>query len=319
MKLAYRRLTICIGIALICIGGVGAGAAGANETVQAKPDRHPMQQGFTTPDAAVQALVAAIRTDDTQRIQRVLGPDSNKLIRSGDAVADDQARDRFVAAFDLRWKIERNGAARATLLLGENDWPFPFPLLKTGSQWRFDARSGAEEILNRRIGRNELAAIQVCLAYVDAQREYALKDSNNNGIHDYAMKLESTPATQDGLYWPTQAGEPASPLGPLVAKARAEGYASTLSEPYHGYLYKVLTGQDKDAPDGAYDYIVNGKMVGGFALVAYPARWGASGIMTFIVNHAGVVYQNNLGKETAALTSRMTRFNPDSTWTKVRP
>ena len=144
-------------------------------------------------------------------------------------------------------------------------------------------------------------------------------DSNNNGIHDYATKLESTPATKDGLYWPTQADEAASPLGPLIAQAKAEGYASTLSEPYHGYLYKILTGQDKDAPDGAYDYIVNGKMVGGFALVAYPARWGASGVMSFIVNHAGEVYQNNLGKETAELASRMTRFNPDSTWTKARP
>jgi len=318
MKLANRCLTILICIELICNNGVCVASPGMADAGEVK-SHSSKQQSFTMPDEAVLALVAAIRTDDTKRIHQILGPGSSKLIHSGDTVADNQARDRFVAAFDLRWKIERNGATKATLLLGENDWPLPFPLVKTGTQWRFDAKSGEEEILNRHIGRNELAAIQVCLAYVDAQREYALKDSDNNGIHDYAMKLDSTPGVKDGLYWPTQAGESPSPLGPLVAKAKTEGYGSTLSAPYHGYLYKVMTGQGKDAPGGAYDYIVNGKMIGGFALVAYPARWGVSGIMTFIVNHDGVVFQNNLGNNTVEISSRMTHFNPDSTWTKARP
>jgi hypothetical protein len=276
------------------------------------------QQQFATPEAAVQALVAALRSDDTQRIHRVLGPGSSKLIRSGDAVADDQARDRFIAAYEQGWKIEPDGDSKATLLLGDKEWPLPFPLLKAHGRWTFDARSGAEEILNRRIGRNELGAIQVCLAYVDAQREYALTDGNSNGVHDYAVKLESTPGKRDGLYWPTGEGEALSPLGALVARAKAEGYGSGLDTPYQGYFYKVLTGQGKDAPGGAYDYVVNGQMIGGFALLAYPARWGASGVMSFIVHHDGVVFQANLGRDTAALAAKISRFNPDSKWTKVR-
>jgi hypothetical protein len=277
------------------------------------------QRSFATPEEAVQLLVAAIRTDDTKRIHQVLGSGSGKLIRSGDPVADDQARDRFVAAFEQQWKIEPQGKDKATLIVGEKEWPFPFPLVKSHGQWRFDARFGAREILDRRIGRNELAAIQVCLAYVDAQREYALNDGNGNGVRDYAMKLESTPGMRDGLYWPTSEGEPPSPLGALIAKAKAEGYGSATGEPYHGYLYKILTGQGKDAPGGAYDYIVKDQMIGGFALVAYPARWGASGVMTFIVNHDGAVYQANLGRETSATALKMARFNPDATWSKVQP
>jgi hypothetical protein len=185
--------------------------------------------------------------------------------------------------------------------------------------WHFDSRSGAKEILNRRIGRNELSAAQVCLAYVDAQREYVLKDRDNDGLLEYAQELISAPGKRDGLYWQTAQGEPPSPLGPLVAKARSEGYGeahSNSAQPYHGYLFKILTAQGPNAGGGAYDYVVDGRMIGGFALVAWPARWRASGVMTFVVNHDGVVYSKTLGPQTPAMVARMARFDPDPTWTK---
>ena len=319
VTIRYQIRAVFLAFAVSCIACAPISPAMAAEAAPVKTIHGRHQQRFATPEAAVQALVTALRSDDTKRIHHLLGPGSSKLIRSGDAVADDQARDRFVAAYERQWKLDREGDSKATLLLGGNEWPFPFPLVNMRGKWMFDARSGAEEILNRRSGRNELATIQVCLAYVDAQREYALKDGNSNGVHDYAMKLDSTPGTRDGLYWPTGEGQPPSPLGPLAAKAKAEGYEGVIGEPYHGYFYKILTGQGKDAPGGAYDYVVNGQMIGGFALLAYPARWGASGVMTFIVNHDGVVYQTNLGKETAATASKMTRFNPGSAWSKVQP
>ena len=317
----YRRWPAALAVALACLAGASALRVPAADAAPAKAN-HPAQRSYASPGDAVGALVAAIRSADAQRIREVLGPGSGKLILSGDPVADQQGRDRFVAAYGKRSRIEADGDAKATLLIGEKDWPFPFPLVKGEAGWRFDARSGAEEILNRRIGRNELAAIQVCLAYVDAQREYAQTQGRRDGLREYAMKLVSTSGRKDGLYWRTPEGEPLSPLGPLAAKARQEGYGkreNAANEPYHGYFYRVLTSQGKDAPGGAYSYVVDGRMIGGFALVAYPARWGASGVMTFIVNHDGVVYQRNLGKATAARALAMTSFDPDSTWAKVQP
>ena len=312
-----RKRAAALLVVLSCI--VAAAVPSAVDAAPAKA-HVSVRRSYATPADAVQALVAAVRAGDTKRIYEALGPGSGRLIRSGDPVADEQARARFVAAYDKRWKIDRDGEARATLLIGDKDWPFPFPLVKGAEGWKFDARSGAEEILNRRIGRNELAAIQVCLAYVDAQREYALTQGSSNGLHEYATRLVSTPGKKDGLYWRTQAGEPLSPLGPLAAKARQEGYgkrSNAANEPYHGYYYRILSRQGSAAPDGAYDYVIDGKMIAGFALVAYPARWGASGVMTFIVNHMGVVYQKNLGKATAAIALGMTSFDPDPTWTKA--
>jgi hypothetical protein len=321
MTIRPRRWPAVLALALGCLGGASAPAVIAADAPVSNPRQHG-QRAYATPDDAVQGLVAAIRAGDTRSIHEVLGPGTHKLVLSGDPVADQQSRDRFLASFDTRSKVEMNGDAKATLLIGEKDWPFPFPLVKGAAGWQFDARAGAEEILNRRIGRNELSAIQVCLAYVDAQREYAQTEGRRDGLREYAMKLVSADGKRDGLYWRTGEGEPLSPFGPLASKAKSEGYgkgANAANEPYHGYFYRILTRQGGQAPGGAYDYVVNGRMIGGFALVAYPARWGASGVMTFLVSHDGVVYQKNLGRGTEALALGMTSFNPDSTWTKAGP
>jgi len=275
------------------------------------------QRTFATPEGAAAALLEAVRAADPKQIHSVLGPGSGKLITSGDPVEDAMRRDRFVAAYNEAVKIEISGEGKATLFIGAEQWPFPFPLLKTATGWRFDVKSGAEEILNRRIGRNERSAIQVCLAYVDAQREYATKDRDDNGLLEYAKKLISTPGKKDGLYWDTADGEPVSPLGPLSTQAKQEGYQDLGAAPYHGYYYRILTAQGEHAEGGAYDYIVDGKMIGGFALVAYPARWGASGVMTFVCSHSGVVYQKNLGKDTASIAESMTLYDPDPTWQRA--
>jgi hypothetical protein len=280
------------------------------------------QQHFPSPEAAAPARVEAVKAGDKTAMLAVLGPDARRLISSGDEIADRTSRERFVRSYEEAHRLVSVGDAQVTLLVGAHDWPSPIPLVHEATGWRFDTARGKEEILNRRIGRNELSAIQVCLAYVDAQREYAMTQGNRDGMHEYATKLVSTPGKRDGLYWPMKEGHPLSPLGPLAEKAKEEGYGQTKNaahEPYHGYFYKVLTSQGRDAPDGAYDYVVHGKMIGGFALVAYPARWGASGVMTLIVSHDGVVYEKNLGKATVAIASRMTHFNPDSSWSKTQP
>jgi hypothetical protein len=206
-------------------------------------------------------------------------------------------------------------------VIGNNNWPFPIPLVKKGEGWVFDTDKGREEILNRRIGENELYTIQVCRAIVDAQREYAIKDRDKNGLLEYAEKFVSDPGKKNGLYWETRAGEGQSPLGPIMARARGEGYQgkpSATPSPYHGYYYKILTAQGKDAPGGAYSYLVKGKMIGGFGVVAYPAEYENSGVMTFIVNHDGTVIQKDLGKNTASVAKGMTVYNPDKTWTEVK-
>jgi Protein of unknown function (DUF2950) len=254
----------------------------------------------------------------------VLGPGSGPAIFSGDAVADDSMRNDLVSAWDKGMTIDRTVDGKGTLLIGPNQTPFPFPLVKGSTGWRFDSTAGAEESINRRIGGNELAAIKVCLAYVDAQREYVQRDRDNNGVMEYAQRLASSPGKQDGLFWPTKAGEGPSPLGPLVAEARAQGYGKggkaaktqgrTAGGTFYGYRYKILTSQGKDARGGAYNYIVNGKMIGGFGLVAYPARYGVSGVMTFTCNHDGVVFEKDLGPRTSEIASVMASFNPDRTW-----
>lgn len=277
---------------------------------------------FATPDQAVQALVDAARADDPQRLMKVLGHGSRKLVDSGDPVADRNGRAQFVAAYDEAHRIDLQDAKRAVLIIGGKQWPLPIPLVQRDGGWRFDTRAGAREVLDRRIGHNELGAIEVCRAFVDAQRDYAANIPHKDGLLEYAQHFMSTPGQHDGLYWPAAAGEPESPMGPLVARARTEGYSAgngerKTREPYHGYYYRILKRQGEHAADGARDYLVNGRMIGGFALVAFPARHGDSGVMSFLVNQDGVVYQKNLGPQTETIARQMTEFDPDASWTKV--
>ena len=235
---------------------------------------------------------------------------------SGDEVADREARERFVGAYDAKHNVTVEGD-KAFLVVGADDFPLPIPLTRQETNWKFDTAAGRLEVLYRRIGRNELDAIQTCLAYVDAQNEYAEKDRTGAGPGVYARRIVSASGKKDGLYWPASDGE-ASPLGEFVAQASAEGYkAGAGRTPYHGYYYRILTRQGPNAPGGMLNYVVKGKMIGGFALLAYPAEYGNSGVMTFLVNHSGTVYQKDLGDYTMSLAERMTWFDPDQTWKKV--
>jgi len=279
------------------------------------------QQTYGSPEAAVKALIDALKSHDLKQMGIVLGPDSRNMLSSGDDVEDRGNLESLIKLYDEKNRIERAGNSKAVLLVGEKDWPLPIPIVKKGQRWVFDTKKGKEEVLNRRIGRNELAVIKVCEAYVDAQQEFALMDSDGDGLFEYAQKFRSSPGQKDGLYWETKEGEEPSPFGPFVAKAKTEGYekssTSDQPQPYHGYFYKILTGQGKNAKGGAYDYVVNGNMIGGFALVAYPAQYGNSGVMTFVVSQDGVVYQKNLGRDTAKTARAMKFYDPDKTWKKV--
>jgi hypothetical protein len=275
------------------------------------------QKSFASTEAAVDALVKAVRDGDRKAMLVVLGQNGSDIVSSGDTVADEEAFKRFVAAYDAKHQLSMEGDNKAVMILGQEDFPFPVPLVRVSGMWRFDTDAGLDEILYRRIGRNELDVIQTCLAYVDAQDEYAEKD-RGAGIGVYAQRVISSPGKKDGLYWPDVQGGDVSPLGEFVAEATAQGYrAGGGRTPYHGYYYKILKQQGPAAAGGQLDYVVHGKMIGGFALVAYPAEYRNSGVMTFIVNHAGVVYQKDLGPRSAELAEKMTEFNPDKTWKEV--
>ena len=277
----------------------------------------PAQRTFPSADDAVAALVKALKANDDAGALAILGAGSDKWVRSGDAVADRAARDRFVDLYEQRHTIAEATDKRATLTIGPDEWPFAFPLVKSQSGWRFDTEAGKRELLYRRVGQNELTAINVLLAIVDAQREYAAADHDDDDVREYARTFASSPGKHDGLYWPTSAGETPSPLGPLVVRATAEGYDKDHVSAYHGYYYRMLKGQGPHAAGGALDYVVQGHMIGGFAAVAYPAQYANSGVMTFIVNHDGVVYQKDLGASSATVARGMTRFDPGPGWTKV--
>ena len=305
------------------------------------PDRHPLrtlarlaaaaafllcatasiasaQQSFKTPDEAASALVAAAKAGDRKALLTVLGAAGEDIVSSGDEVADEGVRKEFVAAYDEKHEIHPEGD-HATLIIGNDDFPFPIPLMRKGDAWSFDTEAGRLEVLYRRVGANELDTIEASLAYVDAQNEYVDKD-HGDGVGVYAQRIVSQPDKKDGLYWPSAAGEEASPLGELIAAANEQGYRARGGgerTPFHGYYYKVLTRQGPAAPGGVQDYVVKGKMIGGFALVAWPAEYGNSGVMTFIVNHNGTVYQKDLGQRTARVAAGMTAFNPDDSWKNV--
>ena len=276
------------------------------------------QEQFSSAEDAVAALVDAAKTGDAKAILAVLGPDGQVIVSSGDPVADGNTRDKFVAAYDAKHSIELEGNGTQTLIIGDDNWPFPIPLVNNAGKWQFDTKQGLDEILSRRIGRNELAAIQVAQAYVQAQNEYATLDPAGLGRGVYAQRILSRPDKKDGLYWPTAEGEQPSPLGDLAAQASAEGYKTGEKPiPFHGYYYRILTRQGADAPGGAYDYLVKGKLKGGFALIAVPAEYGNSGIMTFMVNQDGTVFQKDLGPKTTRLATKIDAFVPDQGWTKV--
>jgi hypothetical protein len=276
------------------------------------------QKTFKSPDAAVKALVDATSANDVKALEALFGPGSQDLISSGDDVDDTRGREMFVKAYGDAHRLEKAGGNKRILYVGKDDWPMPVPIVKTGKRWHFQTEEGRQEILSRRIGKNELGAIQTCLAIVDAEKEYATLDRDNNQLLEYAQKFESEKGKKDGLYWEAAPGEPLSPMGPLVASATAEGYGKAEQmSPYHGYFFRIITAQGENASGGAYSYIVNGNMIGGFAIVAYPALYRSSGVKTFIVNHEGVVYEKDLGPETAQLAAAVTVFDPDKSWKKV--
>jgi hypothetical protein len=277
------------------------------------PAAFAQQKTFPSPEAAMNAFGDAVATSDDEAMEALLGADYRDLIPPAGA----EIRYRFLAAWAKSRAIKPDGDAKAFVAVGDDGWTLPIPIVKTAQGWQFDTRAGAEEMRIRRIGRNELAVQQVMLAIYDAQKDYARQDRNGDGVLQYATRFTSSPGKRDGLYWPTKTGEAPSPLGPAVAAARTAGRGGDAG--YYGYRYKLLTGQGKNASGGAYDYMANGRMIGGFAAVAWPVRYGETGVMTFIVSHDGVLYEKDLGPDTAARASAMTRFDPDSTWQKAAP
>jgi hypothetical protein len=350
----HRRTRLCIleskpAVLLLMIlfaYGLGYGAIVLRAQSQAATNPSAPatnQETFSTPEDASQALIAAAKAKDRAAFGRIFGSDYDQLL-SGDPVEDANDLNDFARGMEESAQLRKDSDTQYTLLVGKNSWPMPIPIVKQANQWLFDTKAGLDEILNRRIGDNELSAIATCRTYVVAQWEYFTEgDHDNDGVAEYAQRLFSSPGQKDGLYWPTADDEKPSPFGELVAEARAEGYGprartditSAKSEgpsgqsgeqgaqrprrPYHGYYFKILTGQGPSAPGGKYNYIINGNMIAGFAFVAYPAKWGNSGVMTFIVNQQGRVYQKNLGPDTEKLASAMTEYNPDPSWQLVQP
>ncbi|HKY17642.1 MAG TPA: DUF2950 domain-containing protein [Rhizomicrobium sp.] len=290
--------------------GMGAGVAAAQQTAGTV---------FPSVSEGVDRFVAAGRAKDMAALDKILGQDGYDILHSGDVQADRNALERFITAYDARHKLVQDSPTRSTLVVGTDDWPMPIPLVKGANGWSFDAAAGRAELLARRIGRNELSTIQACKAFVDAQREYASTD-RGDGLLDYAQRFISTPGKQDGLYWPAKPGEPMSPLGPLFVKAQAAGYApraKNTPQPFNGYYFRILTGQGPAAKGGAYNYLAHGKLMGGFALIASPATYGVSGVMTFIVNQDGTVFQKDLGPNTATAAAQIKTFDPGPGWKKV--
>jgi Protein of unknown function (DUF2950) len=284
---------------------------------------HAPQSTFATPEEAAKALADAVRAADVKALLAVVGPSSKPWLFSGDKVSDQNEWKGFLAAYDEKNSLQKDGDSKAILSVGKDDWPFPAPIVKKAGKWSFDSAAGREEIINRRVGRNELDTIQTMLAIVDAQRDYAAGDANDSGFPDYARRFVSSPGKKDGLYWKQEEGKPESPLGALVADAASEGYgknkhAANKKAAFHGYHYRIITAQGKDAPGGAKEYMVGDRLMGGFAVVAWPATYGSSGVTTFIVNHDGIVYEKDLGPQTASIAEAMTRYNPDSTWRKAQ-
>jgi hypothetical protein len=278
------------------------------------------QKVFGSPEEALKALAETAHAGDKKGMIAILGPLGEDIISSGDEVADRNALEQFVKNYEERADFVKERADRVSVIVGNDNWPFPIPIVKKDEGWLFDTKAGREEVLNRRLGRNELNAIQVCLAYVEAQREYAITDRERDGIIQYARKIWSDPGRRNGLYWEAAEGEVPSPFGPQIAETARKGYTKKGDKPvpYYGYYFKILKAQGPNAPGGAYSYVINGRMVAGFALLAWPAQYGVSGVMTFLVNQNGTVYQKNLGPKTEDVAKVMTRYNPDRTWRRAQ-
>jgi hypothetical protein len=277
------------------------------------------QQTYATPEAAVDALGAALQAKDEAALLALFGDRHRSLVISGDQAHDAAMRANLAARLATFRMLEMAGDDRRLLLVGAEAWPFPIPLVRQDGAWRFATEQGVEEILNRRIGRNERSALRVLAAYPDAQRQYAARDRDGDGVLQYAQKLGSAPGRHDGLYWPadTGKGEEASPFGPLIAGGPAYVAGRKAGDPYLGYRFRILTRQGRHAAGGAYDYVIHGRMIAGFAMVAYPAVYGDSGVMSFIVNHNGTIYEKDLGRKTASIAARMTAFDPGRGWKPV--
>jgi hypothetical protein len=323
MNITKQILAIAVAGALATFAAPDARSQAAAAPAKPAAKTAAKQRTFASPEEAAKALADAVRAKDKDAMLAIAGPASASWLLSGDNVADANDWARFLGAYDAKKTLRKEGDAKVILDVGPDDWPFPAPIVKKGSTWAFDASAGREEVINRRVGRNELDTIQTLLAIVDAQREYAAADADGNGFADYARRFRSTPGKKDGLFWPDEAGKPPSPLGPLVATASREGYGKQGAKEgqpaaYHGYHYRILTAQGKHASGGAYNYLVGDKLLGGFAIVAWPASYGVSGVQTFVVNHDGVVYEADLGAKTASVASGMMRFDPDSRWRKAQ-
>jgi hypothetical protein len=323
MKRATRILDRRLAFIVLALASIELANRGCTTTEPARQTA-AAQRTFASPDEALQSLVSAMRAQDTTALEAIFGPDSDDLLFSGDPVDDQRTLDRFLQAYDEKHELVPNDDRSMTIVVGIDAWPMPIPIVKidSGNAWVFDTANGKDEVITRRIGRNELTVIEVCKAICDAQREYAQRDPNHDEIPEYARKLISDPGRANGLYWPTAEGEKPSPLGAAVAEAQGEGYSTAQSSsgeprPYHGYLYRILTAQGKEAPGGAEDYIINGRFIGGFAVVAWPVDYGSSGVMTFITSYTGEVYQKDLGDDTDKLARAMTQYNPDSSWKKA--
>jgi hypothetical protein len=326
--------TLLAALLLVIFTGASQAATAAASRQQAANSRPAMSQAnYATPEAALAALVAAAEARNRSAMNRIFGPDYDQLL-SGDRVQDDNALARFANSLHDSARLQKNADGSYTVLVGKKGWPFPIPVVQQSDRWRFDTKAGLEEILNRRIGEDELSAIATCRAYVVAQWEYyTVSGADHDGLAVYAQRFISRPGTHDGLYWPTASDEKPSPFGDLISSRRAEGYGlrkrnhpktsatpkPKFALPYHGYYFRILKRQGPNAPGGKFGYVINGNMIAGYALVAYPAKWGNSGVMTFIVNQQGRVYQKNLGPNTEKTVDAMTEYNPDPTWELVGP
>jgi hypothetical protein len=315
MPVTPFRPSVTGALTAICILLSSGALSGADAT--------PAPKSFKSPEAAATALFEAAKARSQRTVLRILGSIHKRWIISGDHAMDTQMAARFVTAYAQKSSVVMEGPDKAVLIVGADDFPVPFPIVREGDRWFFDAHAGKQELLNRRIGRDELAAMETLRAIVEAQKEYAASKSGTGGAPEYAARFKSSPGAKDGLYWPDQEGQPQSPLGPLIAQAVRDGDirpedARDGPIPYHGYYFRILTGQGPQAEGGALDYMTSGKLTGGFAVVAYPAKYGVSGIMSFMVNRDGAVFESDLGKATASEAKRMEKFDPDAArWKKV--